>query len=92
MNRFIRDNLAYLFQFPSDFHPLCSCNDLVLGSLGDTVSSMDDSTITPKSAGRRGTFDELDLGLVTELYKKLNPLIAIVNSVYVKYTSLLLRG
>ena len=96
MNRFIQDNLAYSFQFPKDFHqdfnPLCSCDDLVVGSLGDTVSSIDDSTITPTSAGCRSTFDEADLGFVTELYRKLNPLIAVVNSVYVKYTSLFLRG
>ena len=64
-----------------------------MGSLGDTVSAAD-STITPKSAGSRGMFDELDLGFVTELYKKVNPLIVniIVNSIFVKYTSLSLRG
>ena len=98
MNRFLRDNFAYSFAFPSefdeDFNPVCHRDELMVGSVGDTVSDRSGSTIETTSSCRRGTFDDLDLDFVMTLYKKLNPEtnIAMVNSIFRKYTSISCRG
>ena len=65
MNRILKDNLAYSFEFPSefsdDFSPVCSRNHQSLGSVRDTLSSDDDNTAIFTSAGTKAIFDETDI-------------------------------
>ena len=101
MSRFLKDNLANSFQFPSefseDFRNVCSndlgCRDV--GSVAATLSNNDETSVTFTSACSRGIFDDLDLHLLLSLFRKLNQDESnnvIFNSVFLKYTSLSLRG
>ena len=103
MNRFLKDNLAYSFEFPNefsdDFSPVCSKNHQSLGSVRDTLSSDEDNTAIFTSAGTRAIFDETDIQLVLTLYEKFNSreiqheiCNVTVNSIFLRYTSLSLCG
>ena len=98
MSRFLRDNFAYSFNFPTQFHedfsPVCCDRELVVGSLADTIDGDADDTIKPASSCVRCTFDDLDRSYVATLYQRLKPEMcgATVNSIYLRYTSISCRG
>ena len=103
MNRFLKDNCAYDFQFPDEFSnefgSLCLHNNPSVGSLGATLSGDKDCADVVTSACRRYVFDTEDMSILLSLYRKLNPEIAsgtdvtvTVNAVYAKYTSINLQG
>ena len=98
MSRFLRDNFAYSFNFPTQFHedfsPVCCDRELVVGSLADTIDGDADDTITPASSCVRCTFDDLDRSYVATLYQRLKPEMcgATVNSIYLRCTSISCRG
>ena len=103
MSRFLKDNLAYSFDFPSElseeFSSLCSTmsNTHSVGSVRETLSIDVDcnTTVTFTSACARCVFDETDIYYVLALYKKLHNVVncdVTINSIFLRYNSLLLRG
>ena len=104
MQRFLKDNFAYHFEFPKefseDFSPLCSDNNPSVGSVGTTLSGDDESDKVFTSASRRGVLDAEDIHILSSIYRKLNTNISgngmdpdvTVNSAFLRYTSIVLRG
>ena len=98
MGRFMRDNFAYSFNFPAQFHedfsPVCCDRELIVGSLADTIHGDADDTLKPASSCVRCTFDDIDRTYVATLHQKLKPEMrgATVNSIYLRYTSMSCRG
>ena len=96
MQRFLKDNFNYHFEFPKDFSeefsPLCSDNNPSVGSVGTTLSG-DEEVFT--SASRRGVFDTEDIHILSSIYRKLNTnsdVDVTVNSAFLRHTSIVLRG
>ena len=103
MGRFLKDNLAYCFDFPSELSEECSSlcstmsNTHSVGSVRETLSGDVDcnTTVTFTSACARCVFDEIDIYYVLALYKKLYNVVncdVTINSIFLRYNSLLLRG
>ena len=98
--RFIRDNQAFSFNFPSefqdDFKDVCSCsNDGMVGSLLDTA--LDSSSQVPidlLSVSTKGVLNSDDATCLLQLYHRVHPTAAApinINSVYLRYTSVTLQ-
>ena len=92
LNRFLRDNFVYSFEFPAefseDFKSVCSVEESMVGSLHDTAMSdmMPSDLWETASHSRRGVLDSDDSTFLLQLYKKLRPdasSCTIVNSMYV---------
>ena len=99
MQRFLKDNFAYHFEFPKDFSeefsPLCSDNNPTVGSVGTTLSGDEESDKVFTSASRRSVFDTEDIHILSSIYRKLNTRSDVdvtVNSAFLRYTSIVLRG
>ena len=80
-------------EFSEDFRNVCSndlgCRDV--GSVAATLSNNDETSVTLTSACSRGIFDDLLLSLFRKLNQDESNNV-IFNSVFLKYTSLSLRG
>ena len=70
MSRFLEDNLANSFQFPSefseDFRNVCS-NDLGCRDVGSVAATLSNNDETFTSACSRGIFDDMDLYLLSSI-------------------------
>ena len=101
MDQFLRDNFVYSCmsdlpsEFQDDFRPVCPYAGESVGSVGATLSCSEDSSINLPSSCSRGTLDDQDIEFVLSLYRNLNSGSSsdiTINSVFVKYTSLSLKG
>ena len=103
MKRFLNEKLAYSFEFPEAFAEdlsfLSKIDHRVVGSVSDTLNSVDDAPlyILPKKY-KYGTLGEHEIGMLRTLYFNLNDrhasdsVMVVPNTIFQKYSSLCLRG
>lgn len=94
IQRFLRDNFAVSFEYPSEFRENFSSIVVpsnVVGSLGDTLSTPTTTQHEFPSKFSRGVFDADSLDVLKTLFCKINPEYSddevTVNSIYLKYAS-----
>lgn len=101
MNRFLKDNVAYTFEFPSafskEFSPVCNTvtKTHAVGSLSTTTSTLEEEEEKFLSVSTKGILDSEDKQILSYLYGKINRVECsdvTINSVFQKYMSLLLKG
>jgi len=99
MKRFLQDNLAYSFSFPSefeqDFTSTCQFHDQrICGSTLCTISPTPDELYHLSTWSTRGTLCAGDQTLILLLYQRLHQTTynVSVNAIFQKYASIEIRG
>ena len=103
LNRFVRDNLVYAFEFPhefqEDFRNVCCTEEFAVGSLHDTAMPVEFPSISVEtpSHSRRCILDHDDMACVLNIYEKLKHVRGTeqgvtVNAIHVRYTTITYQG
>lgn len=101
MQRFIRDNSAFSFNFPNefqdDFNTAIGMHKDLVGSVSDTLAAESDCMFQLPTKCKHGVFDSHQLSFLQTLYMKLHPEIevqsrVVPNSTHFQYKSLVING
>lgn len=100
LRRFLKDRLAYSFDYPQEFRDdfnttMSGISDRLAGSVLDTISTnITEFRLPTKSA--RAVFDTTELMFLKQLYHRIYPDAipsdTTVHSIFVKYSSVTLKG